>query len=180
MGTDALLVCAGSAAGPASGAWSSPQVEAMVRGKMEQQEYIILCLEDASDWTNATTRKLVMQVDPNLDRTVIVSTKFDTRIPQFARGSDVETYINPTKHVLEGRMLGGAPFFTSVPSGRVGNSRDAVFRSNDQFRTSVLDREEQDVAEVERRLGRHLEPHERRRIGVSQLRRFLEHLLQRR
>lgn len=29
--------------------------------KMAQQEYIILCLEDSSDWLNATTRRTVMQ-----------------------------------------------------------------------------------------------------------------------
>ena len=34
----------------------------MVRTKMEQREYIILCLEDSNDWSNATTRRLVMQV----------------------------------------------------------------------------------------------------------------------
>lgn len=36
----------------------------MVRAKMEQKEYIILCLEDTNDWSNATTRRLVMQVLP--------------------------------------------------------------------------------------------------------------------
>jgi hypothetical protein len=41
---------------------SARQVEAMVRQKMEQKEYIILCLEDSNDWSNATTRRLVMQV----------------------------------------------------------------------------------------------------------------------
>lgn len=41
---------------------SARQVEAMVRMKMEQREYIILCLEDSNDWSNATTRRLVMQV----------------------------------------------------------------------------------------------------------------------
>lgn len=41
---------------------SSKQVEGMVRAKMEQKEYIILCLEDTNDWSNATTRRLVMQV----------------------------------------------------------------------------------------------------------------------
>lgn len=40
---------------------SARQVEAMVRLKMEQREYIILCLEDSNDWSNATTRRLVMQ-----------------------------------------------------------------------------------------------------------------------
>lgn len=38
------------------------QVEAMVVEKMSQPEYIILCLEDSSDWNNATTRRTVMQV----------------------------------------------------------------------------------------------------------------------
>ena len=38
------------------------QVEAMVRTKMEHKEYILLCLEDSNDWSNATTRRLVMQV----------------------------------------------------------------------------------------------------------------------
>lgn len=33
-----------------------------MRFKMEQREFIILCLEDTNDWTNATTRRLVMQV----------------------------------------------------------------------------------------------------------------------
>lgn len=223
------------------------QVEAMVRAKMEQREYIILCLEDTSDWSNATTRKLVMQVswqategpggaplpladwrgcpphkkqcpwhtqvDPSLSRTVVVSTKFDTRIPQFARGADVDCFINPSSRQLEGTMLGGYPFFTSVPSGRVGTGRDSVFRSNEHFRMAVIEREEMDVAEVERKLQRKLvrallhmrglrggwlglclkrpsvcfcfcfrvqEGNERSRIGVSQLRRFLEQLLQRR
>ena len=41
---------------------SAKQVENMVRSKMEQREYIILCLEDSNDWSNATTRRLVMQV----------------------------------------------------------------------------------------------------------------------
>ena len=156
------------------------QVEAMVRAKMDQKEYIILCLEDSNDWSNATTRRLVMQVDPNLTRTVVVSTKLDTRIPQFARPHDVEMFLRPPARLLEPSMLGGSPFFTSVPSGRVGNSRDAIFRSNEHFREAVAEREALDVAELEARLGRRLERAERARIGVGQLRRFLEQLLQRR
>ena len=131
----------------------------MVRTKMEQREYIILCLEDSNDWSNATTRRLVMQVraegggeacwcicvgnrllsvpplhtqltrlqthntrtqpacpppqvDPSLTRTVVVSTKLDTRIPQFARPHDVEMYLRPPSRLLEPTMLGGSPFFT--------------------------------------------------------------------
>ena len=68
----------------------------------------------------------------------------------------------------------------SVPSGRVGNAKDAIFRSNDHFRQAVAEREDCDVAELQHRLDRSLEKAERARIGVGQLRRFLEQLLQRR
>ncbi|CAL5226962.1 g9847 [Coccomyxa viridis] len=159
---------------------SAKQVENMVRNKMEQREYIILCLEDSNDWSNATTRRLVMQVDPHLSRTVVVSTKLDTRLPQFARGHDVELFLRPPGRLLEPGMLGGCPFFTSVPSGRVGNAKDAIFRSNEHFREAVGERENLDVQELEHRLDRRLEAAERNRIGVTQLRRFLEQLLQRR
>jgi GTPase SAR1 family protein len=130
------------------------QVEAMVRGKMAQREYIILCLEDTSDWNNATTRRIVMSVDPTLSRTVVVSTKLDTRIPQFATPLDVETFLRAPGLQLDTNMLGGAPFYTSVPSGRVGVHRDAVFRSNEHFREAVAERALQDVAELEGKLGR--------------------------
>ena len=69
------------------------------------------------------------QVDPTLSRTVLVSTKFDTRIPQFATAADADAFLHPTKTQLSSgvAMLGGAPFFTSVPSGRVGSAKDSTF-----------------------------------------------------
>jgi hypothetical protein len=53
-----------------------------------------------------------LQTDPSLQRTVVVSTKLDTRIPQFARGQDVELFLHPPGRQLEPSMLGGSPFFT--------------------------------------------------------------------
>lgn len=68
------------------------------------------------------------QVDPTLSRSVLVSTKFDTRIPQFATGNDADAFLHPADAQLMGAsMLGGTPFFTSVPSGRVGAAKDSVF-----------------------------------------------------
>ncbi|CAK9236168.1 unnamed protein product [Sphagnum tenellum] len=155
-------------------------VEALVRTKMQHKEFIILCLEDCSDWSNATTRRIVMQVDPELSRTVIVSTKLDTRIPQFASRADVELFLRPPQRLLDRNILGGAPFFTSVPSGRVGSNRDSVYQSNDHFREAVALREKLDVASLEEKLDRPLSNEERSRVGVSQLRWFLEQLLRRR
>lgn len=37
-------------------------VEDIVLAKMRQPEFIILCLEDSGDWSNATTRRIVMRV----------------------------------------------------------------------------------------------------------------------
>lgn len=75
-----------------------------------------------------------MQIDPELSRTVLVSTKLDTKIPQFARASDVEVFLRPPASVLDGCLLGDSPFFTSVPSGRVGSGHEAIFRSNEEFK----------------------------------------------
>lgn len=75
-----------------------------------------------------------VQIDPDLSRTVIVSTKLDTRIPQFACRADVELFLRPSNRLLDGNVLGGSPFFTSVPSGRVGGNCDSVYCSNDHFR----------------------------------------------
>ncbi|GBG59025.1 hypothetical protein CBR_g24372 [Chara braunii] len=155
-------------------------VEALVRAKMQQREFIILCLEDCSDWSNSTTRRVVMMMDPELSRTVIVSTKLDTKIPQFGRAADVELFLRPPPRLLDGNILGETPFFTSVPSGRVGMGRDAVYRSNDHFREAVALREALDVQLLEEKLDRALTKEERVRVGVSRLRLFLEQLLQRR
>ncbi|KAL7001951.1 ARP2/3 actin-organizing complex subunit Arc5 [Sarracenia purpurea var. burkii] len=155
-------------------------VESLVRAKMQHKEFIILCLEDCNDWINATTRRVVMQIDPELSRTVIVSTKLDTKIPQFACASDVEVFLSPPACTLDGFMLGDSPFFTSVPSGRVGSGREAVYRSNDEFKQAISLREMEDIASLEDKLGRPLSKKERSGIGVSSLRLFLEELLQRR
>lgn len=76
----------------------------------------------------------VMQIDPELKRTIIVSTKLDTKIPQFARASDVEVFLSPPACTLDGFILGGSPFFTSVPSGRVDTGHDSVYSSNEEFK----------------------------------------------
>ena len=178
--TPGLISAAPGRKGAGGAQAASRAVEALVRSKMERRDFIILCLEDTSDWGNATTRRLVLQVDPDFRRTVLVSTKFDTRIPQFSRAADVELFMKPARSLLEGTPLGGGPFFTSVPSGRVGPSREALFRTNEAYRDALAAQESADVLALEGRLDRRLEPGERGRLGVSQLRQFLERLLQRR
>ena len=53
-------------------------------------------------------------------------------------------------------------------------------RRNDQFRDAVVAREAEDLKQVQHKLGRALDDREQNRCGVSQLRQFLEQLLQQR
>ncbi|KAJ7968155.1 Dynamin-like protein ARC5 [Quillaja saponaria] len=53
---------------------------------------------------------ILEDIGPELSRTVIVSTKLDTKIPQFACPSDVEDFLSPPASTLDGTILGESPF----------------------------------------------------------------------
>lgn len=164
------------------------EAERLVVEKMQCEDYIILCVEDTSDWKHGTTREIVQKADPELSRTVIVNTKFDTKVPQFGTPSDVEDFVRATiLEQLSPHKLGG-PFFTSVPSGRVGrisdgrsalqHGRDFLYDSDEDFVQSCTDAENADRAIVVQRLKRSKRGSETdetlERIGLSNLRSFLE------
>uniref|UniRef100_A0A803NVB2 Dynamin-type G domain-containing protein n=1 Tax=Cannabis sativa TaxID=3483 RepID=A0A803NVB2_CANSA len=120
-----------------------------------------------------------LQIDPELSRTVIVSTKLDTKIPQFARSSDVEVFFHLTL-ALGDFILGDSPFLHLFLLEELVLDLIQVYRSNDEFKQAISLREMEDVASLENKLGRSLSEKERSRIGVSKLRAFLEELLQKR
>ena len=108
-------------------AQAAREAESLVLSKIKCEDYIILCVEDTTDWKHATTRNVVMQADPDLSRTVLVTTKLDTKLPQFSEPEDLEEFLTaPLIQKLFPRMLGG-PFFTSVPAGRVGLLKDFLY-----------------------------------------------------
>ncbi|KAG5184668.1 hypothetical protein JKP88DRAFT_348446 [Tribonema minus] len=153
---------------------AAKECEQLVIQKMRCQDFIILCVEDTTDWKHATTRNVVMQVDPSLERTVLVCTKLDTKLPQFSSGEDLEDFIDaPVMRRMYSGLLGG-PFFTSVPSGRVGRGRESAYFSNEAFVAGVRRAERDDSMHVASKLGptagTQCLPH----VGVSRLRRFLE------
>lgn len=153
-------------------AQAAREAEALVLSKIRCQDYIILCVEDTTDWKHATTRNVVMQADPQLLRTVLVSTKLDTKVPQFSEAEDLEDYLRaPLIHQLFSQMLGG-PFFTSVPSGRVGQSKD--FESNEDFVDSIRRAERNDRGAVLAKMGPVSARASLQCVGVSRLRTFLE------
>jgi len=146
---------------------------------MKCQDYIILCVEDTSDWKHGKTREVVQKVDPDLSRTVIVNTKLDTKVPQFGTSKDVEEFLRAD--IVDGitpQKLGG-PFFTSVPSGRVGRKLDDdyIYENDNDFVQGCIENEESDRAIVRQRLKKSDGFTSRellRRVGLSRLRGFLE------
>jgi len=161
---------------------SAREAERLVVQKMRCPDYIILCVEDTSDWKHGATREIVQKADPDLSRTVIVQTKLDTKIPQFGTSADVQEFLGA--EIIDSiapRKMGG-PFFTSVPSGRVGRAgmheEDSFYLDDEEFVMACAQNEEKDRKTVHQRLERmsnvnivnKLIP----RVGLSKLRGFLE------
>lgn len=159
------------------------EAEKLVVEKMRCQNYIILCVEDTNDWKHGATREIVQKADPDLSRTVIVNTKFDTKIPQFGTPSDIDDFVRaPILDQLSPHKLGG-PFFTSVPSGRVGRAHDEgdfLFGNDDEFVGACAEAEDNDQRIVHQRLKRIGKAKDAAqtglssRIGLSNLRDYLE------
>ena len=153
-------------------AQASREAESLVLSKIRCQDYIILCVEDTTDWKHATTRNIVMQADPELTRTVLVTTKLDTKLPQFSEAEDLEDFLRaPLVHKLYPHMLGG-PFFTSVPSGRVGMSKD--YSTNEDFVTALRQAEGDDHRAVSNKMGSVQSRSSLQNVGITRLRSFLE------
>ncbi len=171
------------------------EAERLVVNKMKCQDYIILCVEDTMDWKHGATREIVQKADPDLSRTVIVNTKLDTKIPQFGTPADVCDFLRAEViDSLSPHKLGG-PFFSSVPSGRVGRPEDIkdgmsfedfLFDTDDDFVSACIENEEGDRAVISQRLknlqfrsGDKVPPISATksllpRVGLSRLRGFLE------
>jgi GTPase SAR1 family protein len=163
---------------------SAKEAERLVIEKLSCPDYIILCVEDTADWKHGSTREVVQHADPDLSRTVIVNTKFDTKLPQFGTPSDLEDFLSAgILDRLSPTKLGG-PYFTSVPSGRVSRSQsynpESMYDSDLDFVNACAETEATDRAVVHQKIRRMGKQGEiafmslSKRIGLSNLRGFLE------
>ena len=172
---------------------SAREAERLVVNKMKCPDYIILCVEDTMDWKHGATREIVQKADPDLSRTVICNTKLDTKLPQFGTPSDVCDFLRASViDSLSPHKLGG-PFFSSVPSGRVGRPdddagfEDCLFEHDEEFVAACVENEENDRITVTQRLKNIAVPRGNEknpstsavkamlpRVGLSRLRGFLE------
>lgn len=153
----------------------SKEAEQLILSKIRCQDYIILCVEDTTDWKHATTRNIVTQADPTFSRTVLVSTKLDTKLPQWSDSEDVMDFLNPQLISDSFKEIMGGPFHTSVPSGRVG----VTLVDNEEFVAGIKAAEAKDRSVI---LGSFKTSSSSssqavdamNNVGVSRLRTFLE------
>ncbi|BBN12118.1 hypothetical protein MPTK1_5g17520 [Marchantia polymorpha subsp. ruderalis] len=146
-------------------------IVAMVRELAAPPNRILVFLQQSSvEWCSSLWLDTVRAIDPALRRTIVVVSKFDNRLKEFAEKWEVDRYLSA------GGYLGDStrPFFVALPK-----ERSSV--SNEEFRRSI--------ARVDNEVVRHLrenvsggfdEDQFGDRIGFSNLRRFLEAELQRR
>lgn len=89
-------------------------IEDMVMKLIQPEHRIIVCLEQSTiEWANTNSRPFVQRVDPNLERTVVVCTKFDNRVKEMRDPDSTNSYLEG-----EGLPNGVRPFFISMPVPR--------------------------------------------------------------
>ncbi|CAN4084788.1 unnamed protein product [Withania somnifera] len=88
-------------------------VESLVRAKMQHREFIILCLEDCNDWSNATTRRVVMQAisSREVEDLVVLEEKLGRALSKQERS---RIGVNSLRLFLEELLL--KRYMDSVPS----------------------------------------------------------------
>lgn len=154
-------------------------VEQIVAAQIMPPKRLILCLEDTSDWALVNTMGVVSRIDPDLKRTVLVATKLDAKMAQFAMPEDLRGLIDPPKLISDRPKLLAGPIFTSVPPLRA-DSRFGGRKGNGPLGGSAAhlgwgDLIEEHEASLRRVLSDKLNSDEYAdRIGISALREALE------
>lgn len=167
----------------------SDAVRDLILNQIAPVERIILCVEETRCWESSQVRSLVVTVDPDFSRTVVVSTKLDTKFTQLSTASELRNFLAAADlHATHPKMLGG-PFFTSVPIGRVGGSSLHGFSSDGEYQVALSHLEQSDmhylwealgVTGGTRLSGGASASNLCAAVGVSRLRSFLEQLLRER
>ncbi|KAL3682881.1 hypothetical protein R1sor_000903 [Riccia sorocarpa] len=146
-------------------------IVSMVRELASPPHRILLFLQQSSvEWCSSLWLDTVRSIDPNLRRTIVVVSKFDNRLKEFAEKWEVERYLSA------GGYLGDTarPFFVALPKERATIANDEFRRAIAKVDNEVIRHLRENVAGGydEDQFGDH--------IGFANLRKFLEAELQRR
>ena len=88
---------------------------AMVKELAAPPNRIILFLQQSSvEWCSSLWLHVVQQVDPTLQRTLLVASKFDNRLKEFSSRWEVDRYLSASGFL----PAGVRPFFVALPKER--------------------------------------------------------------
>lgn len=83
---------------------------------------LILFLQQSSvEWCSSLWMHVVQEVDPHFQRTIVVASKFDNRLKEFAERWEVDRYLSASGYL----HANVKPFFVALP--KVGVSHSAGF-----------------------------------------------------
>ncbi|KAF6257921.1 P-loop containing nucleoside triphosphate hydrolase protein [Scenedesmus sp. NREL 46B-D3] len=143
----------------------------MVKQQAAPPHRLILFLQQSSvEWASSLWLKVVQELDPQFQRTVIVTSKFDNRLKEFTERWEVDKYLSATGY-LPGNVK---PFFIALPKDRNIQSSTEWRQQLGEVDKSILDYMRSSIK------GGFDEERHSPRIGFGNLKRFLEDELARR
>lgn len=143
----------------------------MVKAQVAPPHRLILFLQQSSvEWASSLWLRVVQEVDPSFQRTVIVASKFDNRLKEFAERWEVDKYLSATGYL----PATARPFFVTLPKDRTIQTSSEWRRQMQEVDYQILKflRENIKGGFDEERFGN--------RIGFTNLKRYLEEELARR
>ncbi|EFJ18064.1 hypothetical protein SELMODRAFT_113285 [Selaginella moellendorffii] len=143
----------------------------MVRALALPPNRLLLFLQQSSvEWCSSLWLDTVRSIDPGFHRTVVVVSKFDNRLGEFAEKWEVDRYLSA------GGYLGDhvRPFFVALP-------KDRGSVTNEEFRSQIASVDAEVLKHLRERIsGGFSEDKYSGSIGFGNLRNYLEAELQRR
>ncbi|KAL5564405.1 hypothetical protein UlMin_027569 [Ulmus minor] len=104
------------------------EILSMVKSLASPPHRILLFLQQSSvEWCSSLWLDAIRDIDPTFRRTVIVVSKFDNRLKEFADRWEVDRYLSANGYLGDGTH----PFFVALP-------KDRSTISNDEFRRQIL------------------------------------------
>ncbi|KAK9808620.1 hypothetical protein WJX72_000661 [[Myrmecia] bisecta] len=146
-------------------------IKNMVRAQIAAPHRLILFLQQSSvEWCSSLWLHVIQEVDPNFMRTVVVASKFDNRLKEFAERWEVDRYLAASGY-LPAHVK---PFFVALPKDRTLTSSSEWRKQIQEVDASVFAHMRSQIVGGfnEERFGSH--------IGFGNLKRYLEDELARR
>eukprot|EP00884_Botryococcus_braunii_P011386 jgi/Botrbrau1/20248/Bobra.31_1s0037.1 len=143
----------------------------MVKEQVTPAHRLILFLQQSSvEWCSSVWMHVLQEVDPDFQRTIVVASKFDNRLKEFAERWEVDRYLSAAGYLHPNVK----PFFVALPKERTLTSSNEWRRLIQEIDVSVLSHLRNSITGGfdEERFGS--------RIGFGSLKRYLEEELARR